>query len=90
MVRLEMPISSASESMVILLIPYFPNSNPDSITILSLTSTSYVIFGKYMKTFLVFLVFRGKFSKISASGDFGSVNVAPEQHNTNFLLLLRA
>ena len=90
MVRLEMPISSASVSMVMLLIPYFPNSNPDSTTILSLTSTSYVIFGKYMKTYLVFLVFRRNFSKKSANGDFGSVNVAWAQHDTNFLLLLRA
>jgi len=43
-----------------------------------------------MKTFLVFLVFRRKFSKKSASGYFGSVNETPEQHNTIFLLLLRA
>jgi hypothetical protein len=76
--------------MVMLLIPYFPNSNPDSTMILSLTSTSYRIFGKYMKTFLVFIVFGGNFSRKSASGDFGSVNVAWEQHNTIFLLLLRA
>jgi len=85
-----MPISSASASMVILLIPYFPNSNPDSTTILSLTSTSYEIFGKYMKTILVFIVFRRKFSEKSVNGIFGSVKHATEYHNPIFLLLLRA
>jgi len=43
-----------------------------------------------MKTILVFLVFGLNFSKKSASGNFGSVNVSRELHNTNFLLLLRA
>ena len=73
-----------------LLIPYFTKSNPDSMMILSLTSTCYLIFGKYMKTFLVFLVFRDKLRQKSVNGISGPVKGLGRFVNlTRFLLFLR-
>jgi len=76
--------------MVMLLIPYFPNNSPDSKMILSLTSTATQIFGKYMKTFLVFYVFCANLCRKSVNGDLESVKHIEDVSKHIFLLLLRA